>query len=129
MRHQPELSYQGFMGWDGFIAHISMRVPADEAALVAGPHVLLAWGGRRLSLEDLPIALGSLDALVVAAHALSCRYVVCCCPHCTGSMLWIAPGITRPSCASAGLQHGAEKMGRPQQSDTAQEPQQGIYWI
>ena len=47
-----------------------MRVPADEAAQVAGPHVLLAFRGRGLCLEDLPVRLGSLDALVVAAHAV-----------------------------------------------------------
>ena len=60
--HQAVLPDQGFMGRFGFIAHTGIRMSADEAALVAGPHVLLAFRGRGLCLEDLPVRLGSLDA-------------------------------------------------------------------
>lgn len=45
-------------------------MPADEAALVARPHVLLALHGGRLNPEDLAVGFFLFDALVVAAHAL-----------------------------------------------------------
>ena len=75
--HQAVLPDQGFMGRYGFIAHVGMRVPADKAAQVAGPHVLLAFHSGGLCLEDLPVRLGSLDALVVATHAVRPVVVGC----------------------------------------------------
>jgi hypothetical protein len=68
MRYQAEKTVDRFQGGDRFVAHISMRVTANETAQVTGPKIMLAGLKRRAHTEGALVALGFFESLVVAAH-------------------------------------------------------------